>query len=255
MTVLSLHDQVILITGAGRWPGPALALAFAQQGATVAANDLSPVLLDPLISAAQGLPGQVRTYVADATRGMPLRAMLEEVQDDLGQINVLVNNPRIQPDTLILDIDEWDWQRTVEMNLNGPFLITKMVARQMRELGQGVILNLVDTAPQIMAAPGRSAYAASQTGLLAFSQAAARELIAYNIRVHTLCPDIEVLHPSKPTEVLTIPTAEPRHPGEALTRLAVFLSSPAASHLAGQTFQVSRSQYLPQPDRHAQEQG
>lgn len=253
MTEHSLRGRMILMTGAGRWPGPALALAFARQGAIVAANDLSPVLLDPLLSAAQGLPGQIRTYVADATRGMPLRALLEEVHDDLGKIDVLVNNPRIQPDTPLLDMDEWDWQRTVEMNLNGPFLVTKLVARQMRELGSGVILNLVDSTQQSLAAPGRAAYVASQAGLLALSRAAAQELIAYNIRVHTLCPDPDVLHPLDPIDVMTLRAANQHHPGEVLTRLAVFLSSPAAEQLASQTFQISKLQSTPQPDPHAQE--
>ena len=69
MTGQALRDQVILLVGAGRWPGPALALAFARQGAIVAANDLSPVLLDPLAETAQNLPGKIVTYVADATRG------------------------------------------------------------------------------------------------------------------------------------------------------------------------------------------
>lgn len=245
MTREMLQNQVILITGAGRWPGPALALAFARAGATVIANDLSPLLLDPLVKAGQMLPGQIHACVADATRGMPLRAMLEEIRSEQGLINALVNNPRIMPDTPLLDMDEWDWQRTLEMNLNGPFLISRLVAGQMLELGQGTILNLVDTDPQALAAPGRGAYAAGQAGLLAFSQAAAREFIAYNIRVHTLCPEFEVLYPTDFTEPDMLAEGIPPHSSEALTRLAVFLCSPAAYHLPGQIFQVSGQQSPP----------
>ncbi len=254
MTGETLANQVILITGAGRWPGPALALAFARAGATVIANDLSPLLLDPLVKAGQALAGQVHAYVADATRGMPLRAMLEEIRAEHGQIHALVNNPRIMPETPLLEMDEWDWQRTLEMNLNGPYLISRLVAEQMLELGQGTILNLVDTDPLALAAPGRAAYAASQAGLLAFSQAAAREFIAYNIRVHTLCPEFELLYPTALTEPDMLAAGIPLQSSEELTRLAVFLCSPAANHLPGQLFQVSRRQPGPQPD-HPQEQG
>lgn len=254
MTAETLCNQVVLITGAGRWPGPALALAFADAGAMVIANDLSPVLLDPLAEAAQTLPGQIHPYVADATRGMPLRAMLEEISAERGQINVLVNNPRIMPEASLLEMDEWDWQRTLEMNLNGPFLISKLVAGQMRELGKGTILNLVDTNPQALTAPGRSAYAASQAGFLAFSQAAAQELIAYNIRVFTLCPEFEVLYPTDLIEQTRPATGISPHPSEALTRLAVFLSSSAASHLPGQIFRMGCQKSVPQPDQQ-QEQG
>jgi len=247
LTEPNLQNQVVVIIGAGRWPGPALALAFARHRAIVAVNDLSPILLDPLEDAAQRLPGKIKSYTVDATRGMPLRAMLDEIDEDWGKIDILINNPRIQPDRPILDMDEWDWQRTVDMNLNGPFLITKLVGRQMRELGQGVILNLVDTNPQILSSPGSSAYSASQAGLLALSETAARELIAYNIRVHTLCPDTEVLYPTDINEISAEATALSAHPGEALTRLALYLSSPAAAHLTGQTFWVNREQFTPQP--------
>ena len=200
-----------------------------------------------MAQAAQTLAGQIRPYVADATRGMPLRAMLEEISAEQGQINVLVNNPRIMPETSLLEMDEWDWQRTLEMNLNGPFLITKLIAGQMRELGQGTILNLVDTNPPALTAPGRSAYAASQAGFMAFSQAAARELIAYNIRVFTLCPEFEVLYPTNLIEMTRPAAGIPLLQSEALTQLAVFLSGPAASHLPGQMFRVGRQRFTPQP--------
>ncbi len=97
MSTAALRDQVVLIIGAGRPPAPALAAALAGQGASIAANDLSPVLLDPLETAITTHGGRIRTYVADATRGMPLHAMLDEVLEDFGNIYILVNNPRVQP--------------------------------------------------------------------------------------------------------------------------------------------------------------
>jgi NAD(P)-dependent dehydrogenase (short-subunit alcohol dehydrogenase family) len=231
-----LKDQVVLIIGAGREPGPSLAKAMAEEGAVVALNDLSPILLDPIAEAIRARKGQAKTYVGDAARGMPVRAMLDEVLEDWGRVDVLINNPRVQPESELLKMDEWDWQRTIEMNLNGPFTITKLAANMMREQGGGVIINIVDRNQRNLEAAGRAAYAASQAGLLSFSQAAAREFMAYNIRVYTLCP--EELSPSSSQSAA--PTAS--EPGDSITGLAVYLCSPAADHLPGQIFQVNRQE-------------
>lgn len=235
-----LEGQVVLIIGAGRWPGPQLALALASQGATVAANDLSPVLLDPLCEAAGPFSGKIRGYTADATRGMPLRAMLDEVMEDWGKIDVLINNPRVAPSYDLLDMDEWDWQRTVEMNLNGPFLASKLAARSMQAAQRkGVIINIVDTT-DFPGLPGHSAYAASQAALLSFSQSAAREFIAYNIRVYTLCPDRDILHQPKPLAEVTAELQSSRNPEAPLAKVIVsILDGSYAGEQVGHTIFVN----------------
>lgn len=248
----SLQGRVVLMVGAGRKPAPELALALAGQGAGIAANDLSPILLDPLAEVVRIRGGRIQTYIADATRGMPLRAMLDEILEHWGRIDILINNPRIQPNIPLLAMDEWDWQRTIEMNLNGPFLVTQLVAKLMKDQNQGTILNLVDTNQPEMEKPGRAAYAASQHGLLALSQAAARELIAYNIHVHTLCPDETLLYEEQcPVEAQNTPASSfTTLPVGELTRLVVFLCGPQAAHLTGQVFKVS---HTPQPGEGQQE--
>lgn len=244
MSERTLQDKVVLITGAGRMPGPPLALALAQQGAVIAANDLSPTLLDPLEAELKRRGARAQMYVADASRGMPLRSMLDEVLADWGRIDILIANPRVRPDTALLDMDEWDWQRTIEMNLNGPFLVTQLTARLMREQGGGVILHIIDSSPRSLAAPGRGAYAASQQGLLAASQAAARELIDYNIRVHALCPEEEILS-EPPAGTGRGSESLPGSAVNAFTRFAAFLCSPAAAHLDHPVFRVSDSRVDP----------
>jgi NAD(P)-dependent dehydrogenase (short-subunit alcohol dehydrogenase family) len=239
-----LRNKVILIVGAGRSPAPALALTLAGRGAVIAANDLSPVLLDPLTTAIAEAGGQARSYIADATRGMPLRAMLDEVLEDWGRIDILINNPRIRPEAALFSMDEWEWQRTIEMNLNGPFLVTQLVARVMKEQGDGgIIFNLVDHNPAVLEAPGLAAYAASQQGLLALSQAAAREFIAYNIRVHTLCPDETLLNNSAQTGDPQVKPAslETATSNQALAELVITLCGSETAHQTGQIFRVSQT--------------
>lgn len=229
-----LQDKVVLIVGAGREPGPSLALAFAALGAIVAVNDLSPVVLDPLVEAVQAQGGQAGSFVADATRGMPLRAMLDDVLERWGRIDLLVNNPRVQPNSPLMEMDEWDFQRTVEMNLNGPFLVTKLVAQLMREQGQGVILNILEDEARAVEAPGSAAYAASQAGLKALTRKAAQELIAYNIRVYGIQMDQGMPATREEGATTSMMSA-----GRALSQLAVFLCSDAAAGLPGQILQAS----------------
>lgn len=243
MTVLPLRDQVVLIIGAGRSPGPALAQALADQGAIIAANDFSPITLDQAAERVRQGQGRIQTYVADATRGMPLRAMLDEVLEDWGRIDVLINNPRVQPSAPLLSMDEWDWQRTIEVNLNGPFLVTQLVARLMQEQGSGTILNIVDVNPKNLAAEGKTAYAASQQGFFTLAQAAARELIAYNIRVYTLCPDELGGLSGDAATGTPIATDWEDH----LSRLAVSLCSQGERFPPGQVFRVSQTEVVPGP--------
>lgn len=244
-----LKDQVVLVIGASRAPAPALALALAKQGAVLALNDLSPVRLDPLAEAIRqqegGQPGRVQTYIADATRGMPLRAMLDEILSDWGRIDILINNPRIAPNAPLLSMDEWDWQRTIEMNLNGPFLVTQIVARLMQEQGRGTIINIIDDHSAALQSPGQAAYAASQQALLAFSQAAAREFLAYNIQVITLCPDEELFRDSA---ALFSAPSDTDWTDQVLNRCATGAVTPA-----GQIDRVGQTKKLPETGASRQE--
>lgn len=237
MNSTPLKNQVALINGAGRGPGPLLAESLARAGAAVAAIDVSPILLDPLVERVQAAGGQIRTYIGDVSRGMPARALLDEVLTDWERVDVLVNNPRVAPDSPVLKMDEWDWHHTLEVNLSGPFLLTQFVARLMVEQGGGVILNLVAADSPDLHAPGRAAYAVTQAGLLALSQSAARELIAYNIRTYALCLDDAALQMwPAPDHSLSGSLAK------SLSELALFLCSPAAGGLPGQVFRVEGSE-------------
>jgi 3-oxoacyl-[acyl-carrier protein] reductase len=227
-----LQDQVVMIVGAGRQPAPGIAEALAEQGAILAVNDLSPMLLDPLEERIRAQSGRIKSYIADATRGMPLRAMIDEILSDWDRVDVLINNPRIQPRAELISMDEWDWQRTIEMNLNGPFLVTQLIAQEMEQQGHGVVINIVDDNPSTLSTPGAGAYAASQHGLLAFSEAATQEFIAYNIRVYTCCPEEALL--------------DGHDPGNTLGGLITYLCGPASIQEAGKVFRVGQASITPQ---------
>ena len=185
------NGKVVLITGAGKGAGRKLAEAFAQQGAIVAANDISPLNVEELVEGIRAQGGEARAYIDDVAKKVGAQALVKQVEDDFGRIDILVNHAAVEPRSALLDMDEWDWHRTLDVNLTGAFLMTQSVGRVMREQGGGVIINLITPDSGVTEAgrdesPLRAAFLASMAGLESFSQQAARELAPYGVRVHAL---------------------------------------------------------------------
>jgi len=179
-------ESVVLVTGAGKGPGRRVAQAFASHGARVAVNDISPVNLDETVARIKADGGRVQAYVEDIAKKMPVQALLNQVLDDWGRIDILVNCAEVEPVLSVLEMDDWDWQRTLDVNLTGAFLLTQSVGRIMRSQGGGVILHVGERARGIDL---RTAYYASKAGLAAISALAAYELSEYGIRVYHVQPE------------------------------------------------------------------
>jgi NAD(P)-dependent dehydrogenase (short-subunit alcohol dehydrogenase family) len=178
--------KIVLVTGAGKGTGRLVAQAFAGRGASLAVNDISPVNLDETVALIQAGGGRVKAYVEDIAKKMPVQALLNSVLDDFGQIDILVNCAEVEPQKTVLEMDDWDWQRTLDVNLSGAFLLTQSVGRIMKEKGGGIIVHVGERARD---SDKRAAYFASKAGLAALSALAACELSAYGIRVHHVQPE------------------------------------------------------------------
>jgi 3-oxoacyl-[acyl-carrier protein] reductase len=187
----SFAMRVVLITGAGKGGGQALALAFAGQGATVAANDISPNNVEQLVAGITEHGGKARAYVDDVAKKVAAQALVNQVEDDFGRIDILINHAAVEPRAALLEMDEWDWHRTLDVNLTGAFLMTQSVGRLMAAQGGGVIVNLISPPSQDNQA--RAAYLASMAGLEAFSRQAALEMAPHGVRVHAVAATGEEL--------------------------------------------------------------
>ena len=139
-------DKVVLITGAGKGTGRLLALEFARRGAVVAANDVSPVNVEQVVAEIKANGGIARAYIDDVAKKVAAQALINCVEDDFGRIYILVNHAAVEPHTPLLDMDEWDWHRTLDVNLTGAFLMMQSAGRVMREKGRGVIINIITEA-------------------------------------------------------------------------------------------------------------
>lgn len=239
-------DKVVLITGAGRGIGRAIAEAFAGRGARVGVNDLTPVNLDETVARIQTAGGQVRDYLADVAKKMPVQTMIEAVLDDWERIDILVNNAGVEPHAPLLDLDEWDWRRTIDVNLTGPFLTMQSVGRVMREQGGGAMVNIGSIAGRAHGLKDRAAYVASKMGLIGLTREAARELAAYNIRVNAVCPGVietPMTEQLRLDEAMMakwladIPRGRLGLPQD-VAGLVLFLCSEAASYVTGQAINV-----------------
>jgi len=238
--------KVVLVTGAGRGIGRALAMAFAAQGARVAANDLTPVNLDETLKRITAEGGECKDFVFDVAGKMPVQAMIEEIRDEWGRIDILVNNAGVEPHTSLLEMDEWDWRRTLDVNLTGPFFTMQSVGRVMREQGGGIMVNIASIAGRAHGLKDRSAYVASKMGLIGLTREASRELAAYNIRVNAICPGVietEMTAALRQDEAMLRKWLEDIPQGrlgrvDDVVGLALFLCSEAAAYVTGQAINV-----------------
>jgi len=190
------EGQVILVTGAGRGAGKAIAEAFAARGAKVALNDISPVNVDEVVAQIIASGGQAKAYVEDVAKKVSVQAMINFVTDNWGRVDILVNCANVEPHTPLLDLDEWDWHRTLDVNLTGAFLLIQSVGRVMREQGGGIIVNVIPVAGRADM-PDRGAYVASKFGLAGLTRQAALELSSYDIRVNAVCTGLPELATSE----------------------------------------------------------
>ncbi len=176
----ALKEKVVLITGAGRGSGRRLAGMFATRGSQVAVADVTPVNLDETVAGILAAGGVVKAYIADIARKLPIQGLLNQVLDDFGRLDILVNCAEVEPQKTVLEMDEWDWVRTLDVNLSGAFLLTQSVGRIMREKGGGVIVHLGERAK---GAERRAAYFTSKAGLASLVKSAAQEFSEYGIKV------------------------------------------------------------------------
>ncbi|GAB4269438.1 MAG: hypothetical protein Kow0080_13060 [Candidatus Promineifilaceae bacterium] len=180
-----LLNQTAIVTGAGRGLGTAVAKALAAAGANVIVNDINPDRAEQVQDAIRQAGGQALAIAADVSNKFHGVNLIENARAAFGRLDILVNNAHIQPKGTLLKMDEWDWNRTFEVNVKGVFFMTQLCSRVMADENQpdgGVVINLGVALPP--ECPVNIAYAASQSALTGFTQAAAQELAVSHIRVN-----------------------------------------------------------------------
>ena len=187
---MKLQGKSALITGATKGIGRAIALAFAAEGATLAASGRNEAELDSLRREAEQLGVQCVTVAADLAEAGAAAHLWDRAVAELGDIDILVNNAGLgssadpQP---VVDYDDDFWQRLLFVNLTVPYLLCKRALPGMIERGAGRIVNVSSINGKIGSFHG-AAYAASKHGLLGLTRTLAMETAAQGITVNAICP-------------------------------------------------------------------
>jgi len=173
-----MNDGLALVTGAGRGAGRAAALALGAAGARVAAIDVNPDAAER--TAAEVGVGST-AHTVDVSNKMAVQTLLFSLLEAGERLELLVNAAHVAPSSTALKMDEWEWNRTLDVNLKGAFLMSQTVARAMKETGGGLIVNLLRPDDS-----NHAAVRAARAGLLGLTQAMQAEWAPYAVRVEAL---------------------------------------------------------------------
>ncbi len=233
----TLKGKVALITGGSRGIGRAIALAFAEQGADVAISarklpDLEAVAEEIRARGRKALP--VASHVAKVEE---LKSLVAQVKAQFGRIDILVNNAGTNPyPGPLLDAEEWAWDTTNNVNLKGPFMLSLMVARMMREQGGGAIINVASAAG--LRPSNLHIYSITKAGVIMMTRVFARELKQYGIRVNAIAPGVVKTRLSEMLWKNASDTSKIPVP-EDIAGTAVYLASDASKHVTGETIAIA----------------
>jgi len=237
-----LDEKVAIVTGAGQGIGRAIAEKLAAEGATVVVTDVNESTAK---ETAETIGAGAVGIHTDVTSRESVSAMVERVKNELGRIDVLVNNAGWDKADAFVDSDPEDWDRVVQINLYGVLNTSKAVLPIMAEQGFGSVVNLGSDAGRV-GSSGEAVYSAAKGGVIAFTKASAREMARHQVNVNVVCPGptdtalFASMGGPKLREALTkaIPFRRLAQPSDIANAVA-FFASDEASYITGQTVSVS----------------
>jgi 3-oxoacyl-[acyl-carrier protein] reductase len=237
-------DQVVVITGAGRGIGKAIALRLASEGATVAVVSRTDANSQSTASEINALrPDSARAYAVDVTHGNAVADLCSRIVKDFGKVHVLVNNAGITRDRLSMRMSEEDWDTVLDTNLKGAFHFIQGLERPMMKQSYGRIVN-ISSVSGLIGQAGQANYSASKAGLIGLTKALARELAGRNVTVNAVAPGFittdmtEQLPEAVKTHVLTLIPLAKFGACEDIAATVAFIASPEAKYITGQVLTV-----------------
>jgi len=231
------------VTGSTRGIGQEIARAFAGKGATVMVIGRDAEQAGRAAAEIIANGGSADGYACDVTDGNSVQETVNKILDKHKRVDILVNNAGITRDNLLLRIDESDWDEVIRVNLKGVFNVTKVVARAMLKAKKGKIISIASVIG-ITGNAGQANYAASKAGIIGFSKSVAKELGSRGITVNVVAPGYILtdmtarLSQAVQDDILKdIPLQHFGSPCD-VAGVCMFLASPAADYITGQTIVV-----------------
>lgn len=239
-----LTGKTALITGASRGIGKAIALLFAGEGADIAITNIADDNeFKNAIGEIKAIGVKVKGYVSNAADFDDSKRVIDEIINDFSKIDILINNAGITRDTLLMRMNEEDWDAVIAVNLKSVFNLTKALIPYMLKQKSGSIINM-SSVVGVSGNPGQSNYAASKAGIIGFTKSIAKETGSRNIRCNAIAPGFIMTEMTEklPDEVKNewvskIPLKRGGTP-EDVAHTALYLASDLSSYVTGQTIHV-----------------
>lgn len=244
--MISLEGQVVIVTGANRGIGAAIAHRLGALGATVAFNVRKDAagaqhVIDAL--AAESSAAEHEIFVADISDSAAAERMVAEVLERYGRLDVVVNNAGITRDALAVRMSDEDWQAVIDTNLSGAFYVSRAAAKPMMRQRSGSIV-MISSVVGLVGNAGQANYAAAKAGLLGLTRSLARELAPRGVRVNAVAPgfittDMTAGLPDAVKDAALANIALKRFgEPEDVANAVAFLASDAARYITGQVIAV-----------------
>jgi NAD(P)-dependent dehydrogenase (short-subunit alcohol dehydrogenase family) len=252
---MELSGQVALVTGAGQGIGRASALALAVAGAHVVVADINRPSAEATAEAIMATQGRARAVAADVGDLHEIDRMVRETLAEFGSIDILLNNAGVTRRADVMDITEADWDRIHRVNAKGVFFCLQRVAREMIPRRSGRIINIASIAGKGFPGLSNAIYGASKGAVISLTKTAAQQLGPHDINVNAVCPGIvrtalykDIVRVMAEKEgasaeeierrmVQGVPLKRANEP-EDIAAMVVFLASPGARNITGQSFNV-----------------
>ena len=242
-----LGGKVAAVTGGGKGIGKAICRTLAEAGAAIAVQDLVPTDAEAVAAEIRQAGGRAIALEGDASEPDAIESLIERTIAELGDLDVFVNNAGIYPFSAFLEIPTEEWDRVLDLNLRGTFLGTQRAARAMAARGHaGTIINLASVQAYRPTGPGVAHYDTSKAGVVMLTKAAAIELGTLGITVNAVAPGVVRTEGTAPKidagdlgdPAVMVPLrlgfAAPEHVADVV----LFLASPAAAYITGETIVV-----------------
>ncbi|MGQ0843835.1 MAG: SDR family NAD(P)-dependent oxidoreductase [Sporichthyaceae bacterium] len=244
MTV-DLKGKVALVTGGNRGIGRAIALGLAEAGADVVLAARDTTTLSAVAKEIEAVGARADFNVVDIADGPAVRAMVDGAVERLGRLDIVVNNSGIVSSKALLELDEDEWDRVLNTNLRGTFLVTQATGRHLVAQGSGKVINIGSNFA-FKGVANHAAYCASKAAVIAFTKCMAVEWARHNIQVNALAPgyfetdlNAGVRSDTEANDriVRTVPARRMGVPDE-LVPWALLLASPASDYMTGESIVI-----------------
>jgi 3-oxoacyl-[acyl-carrier protein] reductase len=244
-----LTGRVAIVTGGSRGIGAASAALLAESGAAVVVSGRDADRMDRAVKELTASGNTVVGVVADAASREDAERLVDTARQRFGRLDVLINNAGITRDTLLVRMKDEDWDRVLEINLRGAFLMTRAATKLMMRQKSGRIINIASTAG-VMGNAGQTNYSAAKAGLIGFTKAAARELAHWSIQVNAVAPglidtDMTAAVPETARQALLaqIPLGRSGTARE-VAEVVRFLAGDGSAYITGQVLHVNGGLYI-----------